>query len=214
MPSTDARPSAPGDPRSVRTVVADDHPLFREAMIRALTDTGRYAIVGEAADGEAALRSILAERPDLALLDLRMPELDGLGVLRRLQRDEVPVRTVLLSACPHPELIRQARSAGAAGFLTKDADRSELVAALDVVAAGGPGMYEPAADLCPQLMDIEVRLLSLLNAGWSVHELPAVAHLPRSRVERYLIDAVRKLAAEDLGDAVASAVSWGLVPHR
>jgi two-component system nitrate/nitrite response regulator NarL len=198
-------------PSRVRIVVVDDHPVFREGMVRALLDTGRYVLAGEAADGMQACELIARERPDVALLDLRMPELDGLGVLRRLDREGVAVRVVLLTAFPHPALIAQARDAGAAAFLSKDTARQAIIAMLDAVAAGAHGIFEPGSDERPQLMDIEIELLSFLRAGWSVHELPAVADLPRSRVERYLTDAIRKLAAEDLDDAIASAVAWGLV---
>ena len=195
----------------VRIVVADDHPIYREGMIRALVDTGRYTVVGEASDGVTAVELIVRERPDVALLDLRMPELGGLGALRRLERAGVTIPVVLLTALTHPEFVTQARSAGAAAFLSKDAARHEIVAVLDTVASGGRVPPASGADTRPRLMAIELELLALLQAGWLVHELPSVANLPRSRVERYLSDAVRKLGAEDCGDAVATAISWGLL---
>ncbi len=202
------------EPRTglVRAVVADDHPVFREGMIRALRDTGRYAIVGEAADGRAALEQIAAERPDVALLDLRMPELDGLGVLQQLARNGLQVPVVLLTAFSHPELIAEARAAGAAGLLAKDATREEIIAALDTAAAGGEPMPGPAPDGRPRLMDVELMLLSLLHAGWSMRELPTVADLPRPQIDRYLNDAARKLAAGDVAEAVARAAAWRMLP--
>ena len=131
MPTTITEPhptsahSRPTDrPRAagvVRVVIADDHPVYRDGVIRALMESGRYEIVGEAADGQTALRLIEERRPDVALLDLRMPVLDALGVLRRLNDEGVRVPIVLLSAFTQPQIIDHALAAGAAGYLSKSA---------------------------------------------------------------------------------------------
>jgi DNA-binding NarL/FixJ family response regulator len=131
---TRARPAVPG---TRRIVVADDHPVFREGMVRALVQTGRYEIAGEAADGQTALDLILRHRPDVALVDLRMPGLDGLGLLRRLRGEELDVSLVLLSAFTQPKIVDEALAAGAAGYLSKDASREEILAAVDAAALGG-----------------------------------------------------------------------------
>jgi DNA-binding NarL/FixJ family response regulator len=131
---TRARPAVPG---TRRIVVADDHPVFREGMVRALVQTGRYEIAGEAADGQTALDLILRHRPDVALVDLRMPGLDGLGLLRRVSAEELGVSLVLLSAFTQPKIVDEALAAGAAGYLSKDASREEILAAVDAAALGG-----------------------------------------------------------------------------
>lgn len=131
---TRARPAVPG---TRRIVVADDHPVFREGMVRALVETGRYEIAGEAADGQTALDLILRHRPDVALVDLRMPGLDGLGLLRRVRGEELDVSLVLLSAFTQPKIVDEALAAGAAGYLSKDASREEILVGVDAAAVGG-----------------------------------------------------------------------------
>ena len=151
---TDARPALAG---RQRIVVADDHPVFREGMVRALIETGRYEIAGEAADGNAALDLIRRQRPDVALVDLRMPGLDGLDLLRRLSGEGLGVSLVLLSAFMQPKIVEKALAAGAAGYLSKDASREEILAAVDAASLGArivqpdapgraPGRAEPLAD--------------------------------------------------------------------
>ncbi|WP_051324586.1 response regulator [Candidatus Solirubrobacter pratensis] len=115
----------------VTVVVADDHPVYRDGIVRALLDTGRYRIEAEASDGSTAAELIEARRPDVALLDLGMPGLDGLAVLHRLRRGGVGVPVVMLTAFPHAELADQALAGGAAVLIGKDCSREEIVAALD-----------------------------------------------------------------------------------
>jgi two-component system nitrate/nitrite response regulator NarL len=115
----------------VTVVVADDHPVYRDGIVRALRDTGRYRIEAEASDGSTAAELIETRRPDVALLDLRMPGLDGLAVLDRLRRAGVAVPVVMITAFPHPALADQARAGGAAGLIGKECSRDEIVAALD-----------------------------------------------------------------------------------
>ena len=136
------RPRAAG---VLRVVIADDHPVYRDGIIRALMESGRYQIVGEARDGEAALRLIERHRPDVALLDLRMPALDALGVLRRLEDGAVNVPVVVISAFTQPQIIERALAAGAAGYLSKDAPREEILVALDAVASGARVVQDSGA---------------------------------------------------------------------
>jgi len=128
-----------------RIVVADDHPLYRDGIVRALQESGRYRVTGAAGNGEACLWLIERHRPDVALLDVRMPRLDGLGVLRRLRREGIQVPVLLLSAFARPELVRQAFANGAAGCLAKDVPRNDILAALDLAARGGHVAAEPRA---------------------------------------------------------------------
>ena len=127
MGSSDAR---------VRVVVADDHPFFRDGVIRGLTMSGRVEVVAEADDGRQALEAIRRERPDVALVDHEMPDVDGLGVVRATVRDGLPTRVLLLSAHTDSGIVFQALEAGAAGYLSKDARRAEIVEAVLDVARG------------------------------------------------------------------------------
>ena len=93
-------------------VVADDHPLYRAGIVRALVETRRFAVAGEADDGERAFELIAERRPALAIVDVRMPRLDGLGVIARLAASRIRVPVLLLSAFTEPEVVRLALSSG------------------------------------------------------------------------------------------------------
>ena len=204
------RPRATG---VLRVVIADDHPVYRDGIIRALMESGRYQIVGEAGDGEAALRLIERHRPDVALLDLRMPALDALGVLRRLEDGAVNVPVVVISAFTQPQIIERALAAGAAGYLSKDAPREEILVALDAVASGARVVQDSGADAHGRapLVPVERALLIFLHDGWSVGELPAIAGLDADAVERHLLEAAIKLGARNANDTLERAVARGLL---
>jgi two-component system, NarL family, nitrate/nitrite response regulator NarL len=204
------RPRAAG---LLRIVIADDHPVYRDGIIRALIQSGRYEIVGEACDGEAALRLIERHRPDVALLDLRMPALDALGVLRGLDDAALDVPVVVISAFAQPQIIERALAAGAAGYLSKDAPREEILVALDAVAGGGRVVQDSGGDTHgrPPLAPVERALLIFLHDGWSVRELPAITGLDAAAVERHLLEAAVKLGARNANDTLARAVARGLV---
>jgi DNA-binding NarL/FixJ family response regulator len=186
----------------LRVVIADDHPVYRQGIARALNDARRYRIVGATGDGEVALHLIARHRPDVALLDLRMPTLDGLAILRRLQRDGIDVPVVFLSAFTQPEMVDQALTAGAAGYLSKDSPRDEILAALDAAAR---------TDLQPRLAPAERALLQLLNDGWTARELPALTGLESGMIERHLLDAAVKLGTRRIEDTLTSALARGLL---
>jgi DNA-binding NarL/FixJ family response regulator len=137
-----------------------------------------------------------------------MPALDGLGVLRRLHSDGIRVPVVLVSAFTQPQIIDQALAAGAAGYLSKDAPRDEILVALDVAALGGHIVQDSAAHAHgqPPLIRAERALLALLHDGWSVDELPAISGLDADAVERHLLDAAIKLGARSAHDTLARAL--------
>jgi two-component system, NarL family, nitrate/nitrite response regulator NarL len=121
---------------ALRIVIADDHPLFRAGIVRALDGDARFTVVGEAGDGPTAERLIHERRPDLALLDLRMPGADGLQLLARLRHHEPPVAVVVLTAYTDASLVHSAMAAGAEGYVAKDSDRTRILDVLIDVAAG------------------------------------------------------------------------------
>ncbi|AMC67513.1 nitrate/nitrite response transcriptional regulator NarL [Mycobacterium tuberculosis] len=148
-------------PEKVRVVVGDDHPLFREGVVRALSLSGSVNVVGEADDGAAALELIKAHLPDVALLDYRMPGMDGAQVAAAVRSYELPTRVLLISAHDEPAIVYQALQQGAAGFLLKDSTRTEIVKAVldcakgrDVVApslvGASPGRFASARHPWPR----------------------------------------------------------------
>ena len=130
------QPPAPPLPRA-RAVVADDHPLYLAAMVRALESTGRFVVVGEAADGETAHALILEHRPELAVIDVRIPRLDGLSVLARLRSERVLVPVLIVSAFADGALVEAALARGAVACIDKLAGSEELAAVALTIAGTG-----------------------------------------------------------------------------
>ena len=194
-----------------RVVVADDHPLYRAGVVRALRGSGRFAIAGEAPDGVAAYALIVAEEPDLAILDVRMPGLDGLSLLSRLRADRLHVPVLLLSAFADPALIAHALSHGAVAFFDKHADRRDLVAAAAAIVDGRAVAPVAAEAEPPLLLPVERSILALLRDGWALRDVPAILGQSRASVERYAQDATARLGARQPEEAVAAALAWGLL---
>jgi two-component system nitrate/nitrite response regulator NarL len=195
-------------------VVADDHPLFRAGIVRALDEDPRFAVVGEAADGRTAEALIVERAPALAVIDLRMPGRDGLELLARLRHHEPPVAIVLLSSYTDAPLVHSAMDAGAAGYVAKDSDREEILNVLLDAALGRrrvkAGAREPTAPR-PHLSARERAVLTMLNLGWSLDEIALLTSMPPRTVDAHLASARRKLAAVTTADAVAAAEAWGLL---
>src|ERR671937_1500321 len=121
-------------PARVQVVVADDHPLFREGIERAVRERPELELVAAAAEGREALTTIRELEPHVAVIDLRLPGLDGLQILNAVVRDGLPSRVLFLSASSDPELVYRAIQLGAAGYFRKEADRETI---LDAIAAVG-----------------------------------------------------------------------------
>jgi two-component system nitrate/nitrite response regulator NarL len=132
--------------RRLRVIVADDHPVFRQGIVRALLRTGAVDVVAEAGDGRAALALIREHEPDVAVLDLRMPHLDGIEVVRALAAGGPDVAALLLSAFTDSALVADATAAGAVGYLGKDSERDEICRA---VVAAGRARDLPITDAAP-----------------------------------------------------------------
>src|SRR5690349_13319150 len=125
--------------QKVRVVVGDDHPMFREGVVRALVSSGEIDVVAEADDGRSSLEAIREHSPQVALLDYRMPGMDGAEVAAAVQRDELPTRVLLLSAHDESAIVFRALQEGAAGFLPKESTRSELIARSEERSVGEEG---------------------------------------------------------------------------
>jgi two-component system nitrate/nitrite response regulator NarL len=193
-------------------LVADDHPLYRAGIVRALLDAGRFSIAREAADGELAYELISTMRPELAVVDVRMPRLDGIGVVSRLATHGIRVPVLLLSAFTQAEVVDRAIAAGAGGFLAKQAERAEIVAAAEAIALGGHVVQRfEDDDGRPYLLPLERRILRVLLDGWSPADVPRLTGLDRAAVERYVRDAAARLGVETPEQAVTSALAWGLL---
>ena len=202
----------------VRVVVGDDHPMFRDGVVRALISSGSVDVVAEADDGLAALEAIRTHLPQVALLDYRMPGMDGSEVAAAVKRDELPTRVLLLSAHDESAIVYKALQDGAAGFLPKESSRSELVAAVldcakgrDVVApglaAGLAGEIRKRAEPDgPVLSPREREVLTMIAAGSSVPAMAKELFLAPSTVKTHVQRLYEKLGVNDRGAAVAEAM--------
>src|SRR3982750_1756503 len=125
--------------KPVRVVIADDHQVVREGLQMILADSdGEILVVGEASDGDEAVRVTTALNPDVVLMDLSMPRVDGLEATRRLREAGVESRVLILTSFAEGEGVRDAVRAGGTGYLMKDVLKAELLAAIRLPAGGGP----------------------------------------------------------------------------
>jgi len=208
----------------VRVVVADDHPLFRDGIARAVRGRPSLELVGEAADGRTALELSRTLEPDVLLLDTRLPELDGLQVLNALQRERSPTRILMFSAFTDGPLVHRAIAAGAAGYLPKNAERDAVCEAIEAVARGAvvldpslqAGLLEQvrahgvAADR-PVLTEREQQILVLIAEGLTAPAVAARLHLAPGTVKTHLGHLYEKLGVSDRAACVAEAMRRGLL---
>jgi len=197
-------------------VVADDHPLFRAGIVRALAEDPRFVVLGEAADGEEAERLIHAWHPRIALLDLRLPRGDALQLIARLRHSESDVAAVVLTAYTDVSLVHCAMASGAVAYIAKYADRDTILDVLVSVAAGRrqvlvPGPSGAVAGPRPRLSPRERSVLSMLNRGWEPEEVALMGNTTLKVVQTHVASARRKLGAVTTADAIAAAEAWKLL---
>jgi two-component system, NarL family, nitrate/nitrite response regulator NarL len=205
-------------------VVVEDHPLFREALVEALRRRPGIELVGEAADGEEALERIRELRPDVALVDLRMPKVSGMDVLRQVVAEGIGTRIVILSAEVDDAVRGAVERAGAAGCLPKSADAADIAAAVIAARTGGPLPTAPpepplflphegllALGLDQPLSARELEVLRMVAEGDSAPGIAARLHLSPATVSTHLKHIYQKLGVPDRAAAVARAMRSGLL---
>jgi two-component system nitrate/nitrite response regulator NarL len=208
----------------VRVLVADDHPLYREGVTRAIKTRPELDLVGEATDGRESLAAIQRLQPDVVLLDIDMPELDGMHVLRALRRDGIGSAVLFLSASQSSDIAYEAIAAGAKGFLLKGAGAQEVCEAVLAVARGetvlapaiqaglAAGIQERAtADEGPRLTEREQQVLSGIAEGLSAREIGQRLHLSAATVKTHTSTLYEKLGVSERAAAVAEGMRRGLL---
>jgi two-component system nitrate/nitrite response regulator NarL len=203
--------------------IADDHPLVREGLLRAVGDQPQLEVVGSAGDGRSALEAIRELKPDVALLDVKMPELDGIAVVRAVSREDLPTRVVFLSAYVDSAVAYRALAEGAAGFLSKEASSR---AVCDAIAAAGrgetvlsPEVQSGIADeirlrSAPERLSLSAReseVLALIADGMSAPDIGKRLHLSPATVKGHLQSLYEKLGVSERAAAVAEAMRRGLL---
>jgi len=211
-------------PARVSVVVADDHPLFREGIERAVRERPDLELVGAAAGGREALERIRALAPQVAVLDVRLPELDGMQILNAVTRDGLPTRVVFLSASGEPELVYRAVQVGAAGYFRKEADRDAILNGIAAVAAGRTaiepelqaGVFDQirlrgTGDDRPVLTVREREVLALMAEGLSGPQIAEQLIVALPTVKTYQTRLYEKLGVSERAAAVAEAMRRGLL---
>jgi DNA-binding NarL/FixJ family response regulator len=211
----------------LRIVIADDQAIVREGLVGLLNGLSGIEVAGAAADGEQALAVVAEQHPDAILLDLHMPVLDGIGAIRRLVVEHPEVAIVVLTTYVDDESVREALRAGARSYLTKDADRAEIAAALRAATGGltvlDPRVYAtmlaatsapppPAAGAAAQLPEPpdglthrEVEILALIARGLNNPEIAEQLFLSNHTVKTHINRIFAKTGSRDRVAAIAYA---------
>ena len=210
----------------IRVFLVEDQALVREGIESLLGFDREISVVGTAADGEEAIAAIPAAAPDVVLLDMRLPRLSGLDVLRRLaERNELPP-TIILTTFDDEEIVLDGLRAGARGYLLKDVSLSELVDAIRAVAAGGTAIKPiisarvlrglegaaaefPHMDPPDHLTEREVEVLRLMTGGYSNREIARALQVTEGTVKNHVSSILSKLGVRDRTRAVLQAVREG-----
>lgn len=210
----------------VRILVADDHPVVRDGLVAILNTQPDFLVIGEASTGEEVVQEAEAGHPDVVLLDLEMPVLDGVEALRRVRAISPPTQVIVFTAFDTDELILGAVRAGAKGYLLKGAPREEIFNAIRVVSQGG-SLLQPIVvtkllqqiSISPEeetsenvpLTDREIEVLKLLGRGKTNKEIAGALVITERTVKFHVSSILMKLGAGNRTEAVTLAHQQGLI---
>jgi DNA-binding NarL/FixJ family response regulator len=205
----------------IRLVVVDDHPVVRHGLVSMLGYEKDLQVVGEAANGQDAVTVILEQKPDVTLLDLRLPDFSGIEVMKQVRAQWSPTRFLVLTTYDTDEYIIPALSNGAQGYLLKDTSPDELVRAIHSIAQGGAALQSGVAARFlenvsaqksgEELSERELEVLRLLVSGASNKSIAAQLDLSENTIKTHLSHIFDKLNVQNRAEAVAVALQRGLV---
>jgi len=209
------------DGMTPRLLLVDDHKLLRQGLRRAVEEAG-FDVVGEAGDGEEAVRLAIELQPDLVLMDVTMPVLDGIEATRRLRHSCPEARVVILTMHGEEETVTRALRAGALAYLLKDCSTDQVAQTLHAVASGDTDLSaelartmlaeippEPAA--ATSLSSREAEVLQMFADGCSTVEVGQRLYISAKTVKNHLASIYEKLDARDRTQAVLTAVRMGII---
>lgn len=212
-------------PAKIRVMITDDHPVVREGLSAMLSREKDIEVVAEAANGNEAIEKARDLKPDIVLMDLRMPEVDGVEAMRRIRTENPDIKFIVLTTYDNDEYIFQGIEAGARAYLLKDSPREEMFKAIRVVSEGG-SMIEPAvagkvldrfAALSRQvqipetLSEREVEILKLIAQGTSNKIIATSLNIGESTVKTHIQSIFNKLGVNDRTEAVTEAIKKGII---
>jgi len=204
----------------IRVMLVDDHPVVREGLRGVLEAEPDLTVVGEAGSGEEAVALHRVRQPDVILMDLRMPGLDGVGAIRRIRAESPGQRIVVLTTYDTDADILRAVEAGASGYLLKDASRADLAEAVRAAARGETVLAPTVAGrLVSQVRDPgrqplsarELEVLRLVAAGSTNADIGRALHISEATVKTHLVRTFGKLGVSDRTAAVTTAMKRGLL---
>ena len=204
----------------VRVVVADDHPVVRAGLEGMLSAQPEFEVVGQAADGNEAVRLASRLKPDVVLMDLRMPELDGVAATKEIKEHHPEVHVLVLTTYDSDADILRAVEAGATGYMLKDAPREDLFRAVKAAAKGEPLLAPRVADRLMRRMreperdkisGRELEILALVARGKSNKDVAKTLHISEATVKTHLIHTFSKLGVDDRTAAVTVALERGIL---
>lgn len=211
--------------KTIRLMLADDHRMLREGLRRSMADQG-FDVVGEARDGEEAVRLAEDLLPDVILMDVTMPEMDGVEATRQIKQDRSDVRIVMLTMHADQEVLASAIRAGASGYLVKDCSTEEIASAVRMAASGETALSpqlaasmldevrkldQPANEEDRVITKREEEVLQLIADGCSTPEVAERLYISQKTVKNHLASIYQKLDARDRTQAVLQAVRMGIV---
>jgi DNA-binding NarL/FixJ family response regulator len=209
----------------IRLILADDHGMVRKGIREYLETDPRMEIVGEATDGEQALEMVRALAPDVALLDVQMPRLNGIETARRIRAEKLPCAILMVSAYDDDPYVMSALQAGANGYVLKTAAPADLVKAVVTVRAGRLALDEgltqvlartlsaggpPQAEVSPR----ELEVLRLIAQGQTNKAIAARLEISDRTVQGHIASIFEKLSASSRTEAVMIGIRLGLIPQE
>lgn len=212
---------------TIRVMVVDDHRVVRAGLVAFLKQRPGLEVVGEAGDGQEAVAKAAELQPDLVLMDMQMPVLNGVEATRQIKTRWPQIQVLVLTTYDDDELIWGGLQAGAKGYLLKDAPPEELIRGIEAVAAGqsllppeiaaklfqvisqgGPATKTETAE---QLTERELEILRLMASGSANKEIAATLYISENTVKTHISNLFQKLGARDRTEAVTKALSRGLI---